>query len=319
MLAVDIGATKLAAGLVGADGAVYAHDRMPTPAGCGAALDALLAMGRALVDKAGHEGIAIGATGIACGGPLDLENGLVLSPPNLPDWDQVPICAIMADAFGHTAFLQNDAAAGVIATYLWDNPGHCVDIVYITVSSGVGCGVISNGALYVGSHGNGSELGHIPLIWDGRPCRCGQTGCIEAYVSGTSIGERFTEHCRAFDPRSSDVFSAEQVARMAAAGDARAVAFWAESMRMLRRATQASIDLFDPAFVTLGGGVTEAGDELMQHVFAPAGYNGALSARTGKLAPVRRTGFGRNSGVTSAAAVAWNEIDQGSRPKVKIR
>lgn len=302
VLALDIGATKLAVGIVTADGRVIAQMRRPTPRQPGRAIACLLEMGREMQARAAGEGARLIAVGIACGGPLDLERGLVLSPPNLPGWDEVPISDMAAEASGLPAFLQNDAAAGALATCFWDNPSRDRDVAYITVSSGIGCGVVSDGRLYAGNSGNGTELGHIPLIWGGRQCRCGQSGCAEAYLSGTSIGERFSE------VSGRGPFTAEQVALLAAGGDSEAEAFWQDTMFMLRRLARAAADLFDPALLVLGGGVTDAPAHLLDPVFGGSGQGASMAGDVGKSMVVRRTGFGRNSGVLSAAAVAWNDL-----------
>jgi len=302
VLALDIGATKLAVGVVAADGRVIAQTRRPTPRQPGQAIACLLEMGLEMRTRSAGEGARLVAAGIACGGPLDLERGLVLSPPNLPGWDEVPISDLVAYEYGLPVFLQNDAAAGALATCFWDNPNRYRDVAYVTVSSGIGCGVVSDGRLYAGNSGNGTELGHIPLIWGGRPCRCGLSGCAEAYLSGTSIGERFSELS------GRGPFTAEEVAVLAAGGDPEAEAFWQDTMFMLRRLARAAADLFDPALLVLGGGVTDAPARLLDPVFGDSGQGVSMAGGVGKSMVVRRTGFGRNSGVLSAAAVAWNDL-----------
>ncbi|MDF0595151.1 ROK family protein [Psychromarinibacter halotolerans] len=311
-LAVDIGATKLAVGLVGSDGRVQHQERAASPRRVSESLALLDTLAKRALDVAEAQGRPVSGVGIACGGPLDLARGLVLAPPNLPDWTCVPIRDRMADLSGAPAYLQNDAGAGAIASYLWDNPDHAADVTYVTVSSGVGCGVILDRALMTGHSGNGSELGHIPLIYGGRPCKCGQAGCVEAYVSGTSIGERYAE------AHGGPAVTAHDIADRAAQGDNSARAHWIESMQMLNRVIRAAVDLFDPALVCLGGGVTDADAALL----APAldfGGTGGMSDAVGRGLSVRRTGFGRDSGVVSAAAVAWNEIGAADGRRVALR
>lgn len=272
-------------------------------------MDRLCDMASRAIEQMGERPCAVG---IACGGPLDLDRGLVLSPPNLPDWDRVPIVDVMSERFGRPAFLQNDAGAGALATYLWDNPDAVEDVTYITVSSGVGCGVINAGTLYVGHSGNGTELGHIPLVFDGRACRCGQSGCVEAYVSGTAIGERF---CEQWPDRPK--VSARDIAGLASDGDADARAHWHNSMMMLNRVVRAAVDLFDPALLCVGGGVTDAPAGLLEPAFAVSGGGLGSGAATGLT--IRRTGFGTRSGVLSAAATAWNELGLTGKRTVGLR
>lgn len=310
VLAIDIGATKLATGLVSANGDVLFENRAPSPKSAQESLRELKRLGAESCAWGKERGLALPATGIACGGPLDLARGLVLTPPNLPDWVDVPIRSQMEEAFGLPAHLQNDAAAGALATYLWDNPHGYRDVVYITVSSGIGCGVILDGRLMTGHSGNGSELGHIPLIHQGRRCKCGQDGCVEAYVSGTSIGERYAED-------HGEVLASREVAVRAAEGDATALTHWVASMKMLNRVVRAAADLFDPALLCVGGGVTDA----PEHLLAPAFdfQHGVMSNDVGRGTEIRRTGFGRSSGVASAAAIAWRALGTQDGKTVEIR
>lgn len=308
VLAVDIGATKIAVGIVVENGQVIARERTATPADAPAALAEIARLVDDMLRLARDLGVMLSAVGIACGGPLDIENGLVLSPPNLPTWDRVPIVELLSVQTGLSAHLQNDAAAGAMATDRWDNPHGDGHIVYITVSSGIGCGVINDGSLLSGAHGNGSELGHIPLIWNGRACRCGQLGCVEAYVSGTAIGERFTELERtargAAQPETVEPKSAFDVATLVALGDEPAIAHWAESMAMLKRTIRAAITLFDPALVVIGGGVSESGPLLSPALTLDDDV--FLASHAGSTPVIRVTGFGRDSGVLSAASVAFD-------------
>ncbi len=311
VLAIDIGATKMAVGVVDSEGGVLFQAREPSPRSVINSLALIDELSGRMLQKAHAHGARVDGVGIACGGPLDLDRGLVLTPPNLPDWDAVPIRDRLAAAAGVPAYLQNDAAAGAIATFLWDNPGHVKDVTYITVSSGVGCGVITNGTLLTGHSGNGGELGHMPLVFDGRRCKCGLSGCVEAYVSGTSIGERFSEE------NGGPPATAQQIAASAAAGDPVALAHWTGSMRMLRRTVRAAVDVFDPALLCLGGGVTDARSDLLAPAFTFD--EGGMSAAVGRGLCVRRTLFGRDSGVLSAAAVAWNEMGAANGRRVALR
>lgn len=303
VLAIDIGATKLAVGLVNGNGKVIKQSRRPNPGHVGGALKSLLESATALF---GHEeGLhaRLVAVGIACGGPLDIESGMVLSPPNLPDWDRIAIVEIFRKEFGVPVFLENDATAGALATLRWDNPSELKNIVYVTVSSGIGCGVISQGVPLKGHTGNGSELGHIPLVLNGRQCPCGQQGCAEAYVSGISIGQRFQELHTVSN------ITAVEVADLASQGNEQALEHWHGSMLMLRRVLRAALELFNPGLLVVGGGVTEASDALFGPALDLASDGALLSYAPDDYPTVRRTSFGRSSGVTSAAAVAWSQVN----------
>ncbi|SNU02310.1 glucokinase [Ruaniaceae bacterium KH17] len=315
VLAVDVGATKLAVGLVTSSGQALREMRSPNPGNAPAALESLVSMSAALLDRDPEVAGNLAGIGIACGGPLDIANGLVLSPPNLPDWDKVPLTQLFNELFGLPTYLDNDATAGALASYYWDNPGKVENLVYVTVSSGIGSGVILGGAPIGDRNGNGAELGHIPLIYDGRSCTCGLRGCAEAYVSGLSISRRFNEQSRMLLPevpqsvmQEHETLTSAEIAARASRGEPRALAHWLESMSMLRRLLRAALDLYGPELLVVGGGVTEAPRELL----APAldiQTDGPLLSYLDRNAPeVRSTGFGRDSGVISAGAVAWRRL-----------
>ena len=194
VLALDIGGTKLAAGLVDVTGRVRSFLVAPTPDGPRPALDVLFSLGRKAVADAGADWPEVAAVGIGCGGPLDAEHGVLLSPPHLPGWVDVPVARLAADAFGRPAVLDNDGTAAAEAEHRFGAGVGTSQMVYLTLSTGVGGGAVLNGQVYRGATGNGAELGHVVVDWRGRACRgCGGRGCLEAYVSGTSIAERARE------------------------------------------------------------------------------------------------------------------------------
>lgn len=303
ILAFDVGGTKLAAAVVDGEGVVLASFRRPTPrSDWRAAVTELIAAGRAALERVAGNPVA---GGIACGGPLDLARELVLSPPNLPGWDEVPLVDIMEAEFGVPMMMDNDANAAALALRRWGPWAGVDDLVYLTVSSGIGSGIISGGQLLRGSAGNGAEAGHMPVRWSGRRCECGQRGCLEAYSSGTSIARRATEAVQAGQPSMLSALSqitAAEVARAASAGDVLALEIWTDAVDMLSMAVASLINVFEPRVILLGGGVTEAGHMLLNPVRA-RGTAHALSA-AGRRTDVEITPFGRQIGVLGAAALA---------------
>lgn len=311
VLALDIGGTKLAAAVVHADGAVASFAAVPTHAeqGPDAVLGRLLDLGRAVCVTAGIDPAAVAAAGIGCGGPLDPVTGVVSRPPALPDWDDVPVTDTVSTALGVPAFLENDATAGALGEFRWANPDGVANLVYLTVSTGMGGGTVVDGRLFRGAAGNGGEPGHVLLDWRGRPCGCGSRGCAEAYVSGAAIGRRAREAVAAGVDSSlarlADV-SAADVSAAAAAGDRFAGELWAESMEMLGRVVGVIVNVWEPDLVVLGGGVTRAGamflDPVRRTALAHAMPPAAARARI-VLSP-----HGDRAGVLGAAAVAFDRL-----------
>lgn len=271
VLAFDIGGTKLAAAVVTLDGVCHGLVVQPTRRDDGwpAVVDRLFDMGHGAVAAAGVGDIQ--AVGIACGGPLDALPGLLLRPPHLPGWVDVPIGPLATEAFGVPFALQNDATAAAIAEYRFGAGRGTGTMLYLTVSTGIGGGAVIDGTLHHGAAGNGGEFGHTTVRRGGRLCSCGRRGCIEAYASGPSIVARTREAI--VDGGQSSLarlrtMTAADVTTAATAGDPLAVQVWNETVDLLGSAVTDLVNVFEPDLVVLGGGVTRAGAMLLDPVRA---------------------------------------------------
>ncbi|MEV6315701.1 ROK family protein [Streptomyces sp. NPDC051776] len=313
VLGLDIGGTKLAAGVVGADGGVRSFLVAPTlvQEGVRAVLNRLFDLGRKAIDESGTDPRRISATGIGCGGPLDPAAGIVLRPPHLPGWIDVPVTRLAEERYGRPAVLDNDATAAAAGEHRFGAGTGARHMLYLTLSTGVGGGVVIDGRTYRGAAGNGGELGHVTVDRTGRHCRgCGRTGCLEAYASGTSIAERAREAVAdaeaagrptalvAYEP-----LTAADVSYEAGAGDPVAAEVWIATTKALACGITSLVNVFEPERVVLGGGVTRAGEQLLapvrrlvreQAMGPAAGAVRIVAARTGDRV-----------GVVGAAAVAF--------------
>jgi glucokinase len=300
VLALDIGGTKLAAGVVDVEGQVHSFAVEPSRAheGPESALPRLFELGRRAVAESGLEWPAIEAVGIGCGGPLDIERGVLIAPPHLPGWHDVPVVQLARAAYERPVTLENDATAAAAGEHRWGAGAGVRHMVYLTISTGVGGGVVIDGSLYRGASGNGGELGHVTVDWRGRQCRgCGRRGCLEAYVSGTSIAERAQEAGLPFA-------TAEDVASAARDGDAGAGALWRETVEALACGLISIVNLFEPELVVLGGGVTRSGELLVEPV-REAVRAGAMRP-AGEAVDVVLSPFGDRVGVVGAAAIVYD-------------
>jgi glucokinase len=303
VLGLDIGGTKLAAGVVDRAGGVHSFVVEPSRAeeGPASTLERLFDLGRRAVEESGIDWPAIEAVGIGCGGPLDSERGVLIAPPHLPGWRDVPVTALARKALGRAATLENDATAAAAGEHRWGAGAGVRNMVYLTISTGVGGGVVVDGSLYHGASGNGGELGHVTVDWHGRRCRgCGRLGCLEAYVSGTSIAERAREAGLAFE-------TAADVAVAARGGDEGAVRLWDETVEALSCGLTSIVNLFEPELVVLGGGVTRSGELLLDPVRA-AVRAGAMRP-AGEAADVVLSRFGDQVGVVGAAAIVYDRAE----------
>jgi glucokinase len=315
VLALDIGGTKLAAGVVSADGRVHSFVERPSLAGRGPddMLERLFTLGREALEVAGVGADEIMAVGIGCGGPLDVVRGLVQGPPNLPGWDDVPIVGQAEKAYGVPARLENDAVAAALGEYQHGAGRGTQSMVYLTISTGVGGGVILDGRLMRGRSGNGGEIGHMIVVHDGRPCPCGSRGCLEAYCSGTSIAARARE---LLDGGAESVLSslvnltAADVSYAAADGDPFAAALWDDTTDILGTGVASLSNLFEADVIVLGGGVTRSGDRLL----LPVRKRVAELAFTfaGEPSRVVLSELGEQVGVVGAATAAFEAFGRGS-------
>jgi glucokinase len=306
VLALDIGGTKLAAGVVDRSGAVLSFDVESTLADEGPerGLERLFALGRRAVEEAGVPWAGIAAVGIGAGGPLDAVRGVLIAPPHLPGWTDVPLIALAERAFGVPAALENDATAAAAGEHRYGAGAGTRHMVYLTISTGVGGGVVLDGRLYRGASGNGGELGHVTVDCDGRLCRgCGRKGCLEAYVSGTSIAERARE-------AGMQVQTAAEVSAAARAGDPVAVLVWTATTDALACGLTSIVNLFEPELVVLGGGVVGGtGEQLLGPV--------RERVRAESMPPAAGTvgivpaALGDRVGVVGAAAIAFERTGSG--------
>ena len=313
ILGIDIGGTKLAVGVATPDGRLLSDRTQPSDAADGPdpMIARVVAMARAVVADAGLALGQIAAVGIGCGGPLDPWRGVILNALNNPGWIDVPLVARIEAELGRPAHLDNDANAAALGEHRFGAGRGTADMVYLTISTGVGGGLILDRRLYHGTNGNAGELGHISVqVHGGRPCHCGSIGCIEAYCSGTNIAARFREALAtgattAID-RDPAAITAEDVASAVRDGDPLASSIWAETMELLGGGIVSIVHAFNPELVVLGGGVTRAGDLLFEPVRRVV-HERAMPwlAEPVRIVPAE---LGDMTGVLGAVAVALERI-----------
>jgi glucokinase len=260
---IDIGGTKIAVALADADGHLLGMTRFPTRVERGphAVLREAVETVRRLATEAGTR---VAAVGVGCAGPLDREAGLILSPPNLPGWDRFPIVDIVENRLDAPCVLDNDANAAALGEYRYGAGREVEDMVYITVSTGIGGGVIVGGEVLHGVGDAAGEIGHM-IVWpDGPQCGCGALGCLEAVCSGTGIARRARER---MGETAGDVTAAD-VVRLASEGDPAAAEVWDETIKYLALGIGNVIVTVAPETIVLGGGVSAAGDRLLEPLLA---------------------------------------------------
>jgi glucokinase len=195
--------------------------------------------------------------GVSCGGPLDSGKGLILSPPNLPGWDRIAICALLQEKFGGRAFLMNDANACALAEWQFGAGRGCQSMMFLTMGTGMGAGLILDGRLYEGVTGNAGEVGHLRMAADG-PVGYGKRGSFEGFCSGGGIAQIARQRVAEFSGASSlkqiaaDKLNARDVGTAAETGDALALAIWRDVGERLGEALAWFIDTLNPERIVIG-------------------------------------------------------------------
>ncbi len=206
--------------------------------------------------------------GVSCGDPQDSAAGIILSPPNLPDCDRVPIATDLTGRFGGTAWLMNDANAGALAEWQFGAARGCRNIIFCTHGTGMGAGLILDGRLHEGATGSAGEIGHVRMAPDG-PEGYGKAGSLEGFTSGGGIARMAQAAAReragqvAFRPTGEiEAITARDVGEAAAGGDDLALEILAESGRWLGRGLAMLIDVLNPEMIVLGSLYQRIGEYL---------------------------------------------------------
>jgi glucokinase len=306
-IGVDIGGTKIAAGVVDEAGRILDQVRISTPPTT-EGIDAGISRATSQLRKT-HE---VAAVGIAAAGFIDERRTGVRFAPNLP-WRDHPLGEIATRRVGLPVVVENDANAAAWAEFQFGGGEDVGDMMLITVGTGVGGGIVLDGHLIRGAFGIAAELGHVNVVPDGQTCGCGQRGCWEQYSSGRAL-VRTARAMVTADPTAGaalleqaggvvDDIQGQMITECAQEGDPLAVAVFAEIGRWLGRGIADMASVLDPAVVVLGGGVAEAGDVLLEPT--RQAYHALLSGGGHRpYLEIRQARLGNDAGIIGAADLA---------------
>jgi glucokinase len=302
LVGVDLGGTLIRAAVATGPATHGSPARHPTPAEPPpAVLDAVAASVLEATGGLAPAGVAMGVPG-----PVDPRSGLVYAAPNLHGWEGVEAGRLLGERLGCPVAIQNDANLAGFAEWTAGAGRGTRDFVFLTVSTGVGGGLVLDGELYTGATGTAGELGHVPTGLDGPACAQGHPGCLEGIASGTGIAERARAALGAGQPSVlaavGDSLDARDVQAAAEAGDALARGLFDDAGRALGRAIGGIVNVLSPEVVAIGGGLLGAGELL----FAP------LRAAVAEIAfevPLRRcrivaAALGTDAGLVGSTAWA---------------
>jgi glucokinase len=320
VLGIDIGGTNLVVGSVAEDGsALVALGSEPTHAEAGQSdvLDRLITLAKKTIEQTRREvpGAEIIGIGVGAPGPLDTKSGIVLLTPNL-GWVNLPLRRIIHERLSLPAALDNDANCAVLGEW-WMGAARGTKIaIGITIGTGIGGGLIIDGKLFHGASDCAGEIGHTSIDTEGRHCKCGNYGCLEAYASGPNIALRACEEIQAgaVSRLASYVggdlrkITAQTVYQAAHDGDDLALEVVNDTAKFLGAAIANLVNVFNPEAVVICGGVTLAGDHLfvpLRREVARRAFKPAVSVC--RIVPCELTG---TAGVYGAAKVFLDTMGQ---------
>jgi glucokinase len=305
---VDLGGTKIAAGVVDPKGVIIAQVRVPTPPDPELILDAITdAVQRVRSDCGDVHAIGIGAAGY-----INEHRSTVHFGPNLR-WHNKPIRDLIEQAIRLRVVVENDANAAAWGEFVHGAGAGYDDMVMVTLGTGLGGGIVSNGQLFRGRFGMAGEIGHYRAVPDGLPCRCGQFGCIEQYASGTAHARRARELATADPARAATVLALgdgtpagikdSHVTDAAQAGDPFAVDLFEQTARWVGQVLADLAAILDPAVFVIGGGLSQTGELIRRP--AERAFRRALGAGGHRVqAEVVTATVGRDAGLIGAAELA---------------
>jgi glucokinase len=309
VLGVDIGGTKVAVGLVDGGGKILTQQRQPMIGNSDAevALAAVTGAIDSLIASTGR----VRGIGICAPGPLDPQAGVIINPPNLPCWRSFPLARKIADKYQVPVTLDNDGNAAALAEQRWGAARGFRYVFYATLGTGIGTGIIFDGAIYHGRTGSAAEGGHMSIDYRGRLCACGKRGCIEALAAGPAIAARARAKLSTAAARASVILdlargdasqiTSEMVGKANAAGDSLAREVLVETVELLTAWLGNIVDLLDPDVLVIGGGVAA----MLQPWFPEISSrlpSWCVNPRAAEI-PLRMAHYGADAGIAGAAAL----------------
>jgi len=314
-LGVDIGGTKVAAGLVSESGEILYHTRVPmaahedAAAGFRSVESAIRAVFAERPEETGAGRLA--GIGVCSPGPLDPASGVVLNPPNLPCWRNYPLAAEIHRAFKLPVRVDNDANAAGLAEAIWGEAKGFRYVFYATLGTGIGTGIVFDRRIYHGRTGSAAEGGHMTIDYRGPQCGCGKHGCIEALCSGPAIAARARARLAEPRPAKSKMLelaggdtgqvTAEIVSDAFRKGDSLASEVLLETAGLLAVWLGNVIDLLEPEVIVFGGGVAALMSTFFGHIRAQL-PRWSINQRSQEI-PLLLGRYGADAGIAGAAAL----------------
>ena len=308
-IAVDLGGTQLRAALVDSDGQISERAEVLTDAmgGPEAVIEQITRLVKSIAAKAGDKTIL--GVGVSSPGPLDTKAGIALSLPTITGFTEFPLGAALRTRIPYPVILENDGISAAIGEWRYGAGVGFENIVYVTVSTGIGGGVIVDNRVMRGRRGMASHVGHMIVVPDGDLCGCGTRGCFEAYGAGPAFTARARKracgHANSSLGRNGQEITSPMVFACAKAGDALALDLVAEEAKILGMGFSSLLHLYSPDVLIMGGGLSHEFDVLAPGIGAQI----QLSAMPAfKSVPLVKAKLGGNSGLVGVASLVFRAV-----------
>ncbi len=313
-MGVDIGGTKIAAGIVDASGSIVQQIRTPMAAHgeASAGLAAVVAAIKKLGEKLGAGSSlpdGVSGIGLCSPGPVDPRTGVVINPPNLPCWRNYPLVAEVGRGFGVPVRLDNDGNAAALAEARWGAGRGYRNVFYATIGTGIGTGIVFDGHIYHGRTGAAAEGGHVSIDYRGPRCGCGKPGCIEVLACGPAIARRARAKISAGQRSglldlaggNAEAITPEMVGQASAAGDSVARETLLETVDLLALWLGNMVDLLEPDVMVMGGGVAAMLEPLFDEIRERLPRY-CINSRCQEI-PLVMARYGADAGIAGGAAL----------------
>ncbi|MEU0812591.1 ROK family protein [Streptomyces sp. NPDC005970] len=312
-LGVDIGATSVDVAVTNAELEVLGHLNQPMDVREGP-----VAVFEQALDMAGKlkaAGLAEGFDGAGIGvpGPVRFPEGVPVAPPIMPGWDGFPVREVLSQELGCPIMVDNDVNLMAMGEQHAGVARSVADFLCVKIGTGIGCGIVVGGRVYRGTTGSAGDIGHIQAVPGGRPCACGNRGCLEAHFSGAALARDAVQAAQqglstelAARLEVGGTLTAVDVAAAAAAGDATALELIREGGTHVGQVLAGLVSFFNPGLLVIGGGVTGLGHTLLAAIRTQV-YRQSLPLATGNL-PIVLGELGPTAGVTGAARLISDHL-----------
>jgi glucokinase len=319
VVGVDVGGTKVAAGLVDRHGEIKTQVRTPMVANgeAGEGLAAVVSAIDLVLDHDANTRTQIRGIGICAPGPLDPTTGVVINPPNVPCWRNFPLAAEIEKVYGVPVKVENDANAAALAEAYWGAGRGFRHIFYAGIGTGIGTGIVCGGRIYNGRTGAAAEGGHMSIDYHGPLCGCGKPGCIEVLAAGPAIARRARAKLASEKTSGSGILAlakgnieavtGEMVGHAYAVGDRLAEQVLQETVQLLSLWLSNIVDLLEPDVIIVGGGVAamlnpffgDISKWLMEY---------CINSRCQEI-PLLKAHYGADAGIAGGAALCSESLD----------